>query len=239
LLPSPTPTSPAISKSLNGLPNPRFPQGVNLKVEAQRSRRRLYPVTILYSAYSLTVLSAALLSGRNIAVVLAFFLAGIGAWTYVEYLAHRYILHGRFPAGEGFLRRFLHARFDHLHYEHHERPWDGDHINGTISDTLPVVAFFALLSFLAPLHTAPVLVAGLLQAYIAEEWVHHSVHFYNFRGRYFRYIKRHHLYHHSPQGSEVGFGLTNGIWDVLRHTRIPAEARALLYGRPAPSRAAR
>ena len=227
-------TSAAISKSLNGLPNPRFPQGVDLKVEARRSRRRLYPVTILYTAYSLGVLGAALVSGRNAAVVLAFFLAGVAVWTYVEYLAHRYILHGRFPDGEGFLRRFLHKRFDHLHYEHHQRPWDGNHINGTISDTLPVVAPFALLSHLAPLHTLPLLVAGILQAYIAEEWVHHSVHFYSFRGRYFRYIKRHHLYHHSPRGSEVGFGLTNGIWDVLRNTRIPPEARALLYGGPAP-----
>lgn len=231
---SPTLASGAISKSLNGLPNPGSPQGVDLAVEARRSRRRLYPVTILYSAYSLSVLVAALVSGHNVAVVLGIFLLGVGVWTYVEYLAHRYILHGCFPDGEGFVRHFLHARFDHLHYEHHERPWDGNHINGTIRDTLPVVALFAALSFLAPLHTLPVLVAGILQSYIAEEWIHHSVHFYNFRGRYFRYIKRHHLYHHSPRGSEVGFGLTNGIWDVLRHTRIPAEARARLYGGRSP-----
>jgi hypothetical protein len=174
--------------------------------------------------------------GRHPALTVAFFLAGIAAWTYVEYLAHRYILHGRFPDGDGLLEHFLHKRFDHLHYEHHQRPWDGNHINGTIKDTLPVVALVALASFLAPLHTLPVLVAGILQAYIAEEWVHHSVHFYSFSGRYFRYIKRHHLYHHSPQGSEVGFGLTNGIWDVLRHTRIPPAARALLYGTPSPGR---
>jgi sterol desaturase/sphingolipid hydroxylase (fatty acid hydroxylase superfamily) len=222
-------TGSEISKSLNGLPNPRFPEGVDLKVEARRSRRRLYPVTILYSLYSLGVLTFALLSGRRLPVVLAFFLAGIGVWTYVEYLAHRYVLHGRFPDGRGLVQHFLHTRFDHLHYEHHQRPWDGNHINGTISDTLPLVAIVSLASFLAPVHTLPVLVAGILQSYIAEEWVHHSVHFYNFRGRYFTYIKRHHLYHHSPRGSEVGFGLTNGIWDVLRSTRIPAEARARLY----------
>jgi sterol desaturase/sphingolipid hydroxylase (fatty acid hydroxylase superfamily) len=151
----------------------------------------------------------------------------------MEYLIHRHILHGRFPDGDGLLQRFLHDRFDHLHYEHHQRPWDGNHINGTIADTLPAVALVALASHLAPLHTLPVLVAGILQAYIAEEWVHHSVHFYNFRGRYFSYIKRHHIYHHSPRGSEVGFGLTSGIWDMLRGTRIPATARQLLYRRRA------
>ena len=42
-------------------------------------------------------------------------------------------------------------------------------------------------------------VAGILQAYVVEEWVHHSVHFYQFENLYFRYIKRHHLYHHSPR----------------------------------------
>jgi hypothetical protein len=217
---------------LNGLPDPRFPQGVDLSVEARKSRRRLYPVTLLYSVYSLCVLALALTSphAHAVPVVLAFYALGIVGWTYLEYFAHRYVLHGRFPDGDGFLQRFLHRRFDHLHYEHHQRPWDGNHINGTIEDTLPVVAVFIALSFLAPLHTLPVLVAGLMQSYVVEEWVHHSVHFYSFRGRYFRYMKRHHFYHHSPRGAEVGFGLTNGIWDVLRRTRLPEEARAQLYG---------
>jgi sterol desaturase/sphingolipid hydroxylase (fatty acid hydroxylase superfamily) len=73
-------------------------------------------------------------------------------------------------------------------------------------------------------------IAGLIQCYILEEWVHHSVHFYNFRNRYFRYIRKHHLYHHSPRGGEVAYGLTNGVWDVLRNTRIPAHERKRLYG---------
>ena len=88
-------------------------------------------------------------------------------------------------------------------------------------------------SFLAPLDTAPVFMAGLLQSYILEEWVHHSVHFCRFRNPYFRYIKRHHLYHHSPKGSDAGFGLTNGFWDVVLQTRFPVEARRALYARRA------
>jgi sterol desaturase/sphingolipid hydroxylase (fatty acid hydroxylase superfamily) len=72
-------------------------------------------------------------------------------------------------------------------------------------------------------------VAGIAQSYVIEEWVHYSVHFEQYKSRYFRYIKKHHLYHHSPRGYEVGFGLTNGIWDVVFNTRLPEEARALLY----------
>jgi len=218
-----------ISKSKYGLPDPRFPQGVKLSTEALKARHRLYPVTVLYSCYSLAVVAAALIAGGRPLRVFGYYVAGAVAWTYVEYLAHRYILHGRFADGPGPVRRFLHRSFDHLHFEHHARPWDGNHINGTIGDTLPAVAAFAALSFLAPLPTLPVFVAGLIQLYILEEWVHHSVHFYSFRGRYFRYIRKHHLYHHSPRGAEVGFGLTNGFWDIVRHTRIPDAERRLLY----------
>jgi sterol desaturase/sphingolipid hydroxylase (fatty acid hydroxylase superfamily) len=88
-----------------------------------------------------------------------------------------------------------------------------------------------LLSYLAPFHTAPLFVAGIMQAYIAEEWIHHSVHFSQFKGRYFRYIERHHLYHHSPKGSKVGYGLTSSLWDVVWQTRIPETDRRALYSR--------
>jgi sterol desaturase/sphingolipid hydroxylase (fatty acid hydroxylase superfamily) len=56
------------------------------------------------------------------------------------------------------------------------------------------------------------------------------VHFYHFEGRYFRYIKRHHLYHHSPKGMGIAFGLTSGFWDVVYDTRISPEIRQSLYG---------
>jgi len=145
---------------------------------------------------------------------------------------HRHVLHGRFRDSERILPHLLHKYFDHLHLEHHARPWDGNHVNGTIRDTLPFASVLAGAGFLFPLHTVPALVAGILQSYVVEEWVHHSVHFCDFRGRYFRYIKRHHLYHHSPKGSEVGYGLTSGFWDVVWRTRIPSPERRALFARP-------
>lgn len=221
----------SMRKSLTGLPQMEFFPGLDLKREASKARRRLYPVSVLYSAYAAIVVALALRAGASVVSVLAWFLAGVAAWTYLEYLAHRYVLHGVFPDGPGRLRHWLHERFDHLHWTHHRNPWDGDHINGTIRDTLPFTLPAVALGFLAPVYTAPVLLGGLLVSYIAEEWVHQSVHFYNFKGRYFRYIKRHHLYHHSPRGAGVAFGLSNGIWDVLIGTRIPATAREILYPR--------
>lgn len=203
------------------------PNRIQRGVEARKARRRLYPVSVLYSLFAVTVMALALRSRP--ALALSSFAFGVFAWTALEYAVHRYILHGRFPDGPKLYGHLLHKYFDHLHWEHHQRPWDGDHINGTIRDTLPFVGPLALVGFLLPVDTLLAFLAGLLQAYIVEEWVHHSVHFCRFRGRYFQYIKRHHLYHHSPKGSEVAYGLTNGFWDVVYHTRIPTVVRRALY----------
>ncbi|HET7292703.1 MAG TPA: sterol desaturase family protein [Vicinamibacteria bacterium] len=204
------------------------PRSVDRGAEARKARRRLYPVSVVYSLYALTLLTVAL-GRRDRLAAIAFFLLGGAAWTALEYWVHRYILHGRFPDGPGALKHLLHVLFDHLHVEHHKRPWDGNHVNGTLKDTGPFVALLILASWAFPVATAPVFVAGLMQFYVLEEWVHHSVHFCNFKGHYFQYIKRHHLYHHSPRGSEVGYGLTSGFWDVVFGTRIAEGKRRALY----------
>jgi len=198
--------------------------------EARKARRRFYPSTALYTAYGALMLVLGLRSGRP-GTAIAYFAGGFVLWTLVEYLVHRFVLHGRFPEGDNVYRRFTHKYFDPLHWEHHARPWDGNHVNGTLKDTLHFAIVFAVVAAFFPLATGPMLVAGLMVAYVCEEWVHHSVHFYRFENRYFRYIRRHHLYHHSPKGMEVGFGLTNGFWDIVWDTRIPEEERALLYAK--------
>jgi len=201
--------------------------------EAARARGRLYPATALYTAYTFALIAWAVRPPHVLHSAL-FFAAGVGVWTLMEYFIHRYILHGRFPDGPGLVRHFFHKRFDHLHWEHHERPWDGNHINGRIMDTLPFSIVFVVVAAFFPIWSAPVLVAGILQSYVVEEWVHHSVHFYHFDNPYFRYIKRHHLYHHSPKGGEVGYGLTNGLWDIVFRTRISSEQRRRLYAADPP-----
>ncbi len=214
-----------------GGPQPVVPGRFVLADEARKARSRLFLSTLVYPAHFAVILGLALRSGHYFQSVL-FMVSGFFAWTLVEYLVHRYILHGRFPDGPG-LQHLLHLQFDHLHLAHHARPWDGNHVNGTLKDTLAPATVFMVLAFLAgPVHTWPLFVASLLLGYIVEEWVHHSVHFCAFKGRYFRYIKRHHLFHHSPRGSEVGYGLTSGLWDLIIGTRISEPDRSRLFGTP-------
>ena len=206
------------------------PFGVYKRQQARISRHRLYPITIFYTLYALVVLVIALRSSHPV-VAIAFYAAGIPIWTLVEYVFHRFVLHGRFAPGKGIIRKFLHERLDPLHWEHHARPFDGHHINGELRDLLPLFFVAAPVSFVAPIYTLPALLSGVVQSYVVEEWIHHSVHLYNFRSPYFRYIKRHHFYHHSPKGMEEGYGLTNGFWDIVFKTRYPAPVREALYHR--------
>lgn len=207
-----------------------IPFGVYKRQQARISRHRLYPVTIFYTVYMLIVLALALRSAHPW-IAIGFFAAGIPVWTLVEYLFHRYVLHGHFAAGKGLIRKFLHERLDPLHWEHHKRPFDGHHINGEIKDLLPLFFVAVPVSFIAPVYTLPMLLAGTVQSYVLEEWIHHSCHYYNFRNPYFRYIKRYHFYHHSPKGENEGFGLTNGFWDIIFNTRYPRPVRQKLYSR--------
>lgn len=216
-------------KAQMGIPDPGSPVGVVLKDEARKSRRRLYPVTVVYSSFAAVVLALGARSHPASALLLA--AAGLAFWTAVEYWVHRYILHGVFPIRDSAWSRFLNRAFDHLHWQHHLRPWDGNHINGTIFDTLWVVAPAFALSFLAPVHTVPSFLAGFILGYVIEEWCHHSIHFYLLDWSWFRGLKARHFYHHSRLGADILFGLSNGFWDDVIGTGMPAPSSS-----PAPAR---
>lgn len=196
--------------------------------QSRIARRKMYPLTVFYTTYSLLVALIALRS-RHPFLGLAFYSAGVPVWTLVEYAFHRHILHGRFPPGEGLIRRFMHERLDPLHWDHHERPFDGLHISGALKDLLPLFFVAAPLSFLFPVYTLPSLLAGVVQSYVGEEWMHYFFHFGKSRNPCFRYLKRYHLYHHSPRGIKQGYGISCGIWDFVFHTQYPPQVRSLLF----------
>ena len=215
-----------LKSEVGPFPERQSPRGVDLRLEDGKARVRLYPVTVLYTVYFAILLTWAFRSGHA-GLGLGFALLAVLAWPPLEYLVHRYILHGVFPRGGTLVARCLHHLFDASHADHHARPWDGMYINGHL-DTLFVAAVLCPLSFLAPHYTVPLFVAALFECFVVEEWTHHAIHFWNFKSPYFQYVRRRHLYHHSRQGVGLGYGITSGIWDVVSGTRIgPAERRML------------
>lgn len=204
--------------------------------QARISRKSLYNTTAFYTTYSMAVLYFTLRSKHPI-VGFVFYVTGLASYTLIEYLSHRWMFHYQFRDVPG-IEHYLHKIFDSIHNGHHANPLDGHHISGRLRDLLPLFVVAAPLSYIAPIYTLPIMLAGNVQGYIITEWIHHSMHFYKFRDPYFRYARRHHFYHHSPKGIGRGYGVTNGFWDIIFKSRYPDHVRWALHQRPKSKRLA-
>jgi hypothetical protein len=198
------------------------------------SRRKIYRTTAFYSSYFIILLVLAVRSHHFFRAI-AFVPLGIMAWMLTEYFSHRFVLHRHWKVSQRRYKRFwtrvANKYLDPTHFGHHEKPFDGEHMSGRVRDLLPLFFIFVPLSILLfPAFTASIVVAAAFQSYIAEEWIHHATHYYNFRDPYFRYMKKHHLYHHTSQGMTRGFGTSSGILDLIFMTRYPGNVRRRLYG---------
>jgi sterol desaturase/sphingolipid hydroxylase (fatty acid hydroxylase superfamily) len=123
---------------------------------------------------------------------------GVGLWTFIEYLVHRFLFH-RAP--------ILHD----LHEAHHAAP--DDLIGAPIWASLPI-ALVILVSSILLLGTAAGggLTAGLVAGYVWYISVHHLAHHGRLHGlRYLYRVRRRHAVHHS---CDIGnFGVSTGFWD--------------------------
>jgi hypothetical protein len=171
--------------------------GNDKRVRAAITRGRLYPLTIFYSVFAILMVIIGV-SSKHPWTTVAFFSAGCVIWTFIEYLFHRYVLHGRFPPAQGIMRRLLHERLDPFHWDPHPRPFDGRHISNELKNVLPLFFLAGPISAFFPVYTTPVLLAGVLQSYVAEAWLHYALQFSNCRLPLFLRLKKL-LYHPSPR----------------------------------------
>ena len=214
---------------------PKRPFRTYKREQERISRHKLYKTTAIYTTYSIVLMVLAFRSNHLLRAIAFFFLGGIPFWMFVEYFSHRYILHAHFKISKKWYKHHLsllaNKFLDPTHFGHHERPFDGNHMSGRVRDMLPLLIFSGPISILFfPSFTASMVIAGAFQGYIFEEWIHHATHFYNFRDPYFRYMKKHHFYHHTSQGMTRGFGTSSGILDAIFQTRYPDNVRQRLYG---------
>jgi sterol desaturase/sphingolipid hydroxylase (fatty acid hydroxylase superfamily) len=134
--------------------------------------------------------------------LLALALLGLVTWTLVEYVLHRFVLHGIQP-------------FQAWHAEHHRRPRA---LIGT--PTILSAALIAALVFL------PALTFGLLTGYLVYALVHHAAHHWRADTAWLRQIKRHHALHHSPVAAAARYGVTSALWDIVFRTTGTSSSHA-------------
>jgi sterol desaturase/sphingolipid hydroxylase (fatty acid hydroxylase superfamily) len=136
--------------------------------------------------------------------MLALAVAGLAAWSLVEYAMHRFVLHGLDP-------------FKTWHAKHHERP------SALISaPTALSAALIMLLVFIPALTACSVgsavsLTLGVTAGYLAYGLCHHATHHWRANGNWLKERKRWHAIHHRRAGREC-YGVTSTLWDRVFRT---------------------
>jgi sterol desaturase/sphingolipid hydroxylase (fatty acid hydroxylase superfamily) len=144
--------------------------------------------------------------------LLVTFAAGLGFWTFAEYILHRFVLH-HVP----FIRD--------MHEAHHD---DQKALIGTptwVSMVMIGVVVLVPLWLIADFPIASGATAGLMLGYLWYVTAHHIVHHWNAApGSYSYSLKRRHALHHYFD-DHGNFGVTSGMWDRVFGTEITVRRR--------------
>jgi sterol desaturase/sphingolipid hydroxylase (fatty acid hydroxylase superfamily) len=135
-------------------------------------------------------------------------LAGIAAWTLLEYLVHRFVFH-------------IHSMGRRLHQLHHDHPSDPDSERSSLSTPLLALPIGFLLIGAAGWQDGSAIFAGLLSGYLVFIIVHYAVHRWPIGPNSWLYsAKLRHLTHHHLEN--CNFGVTTIFWDIVFRTHARA-----------------
>ena len=125
---------------------------------------------------------------------------GAASWTVVEYVLHRFVLHGLAP-------------FKRWHEEHHQRPAALICAPTIVSASLIFVLVFLPDLALGGVWHACALTLGMLTGYLLYAITHHATHHWHAENAWLKRRKRWHALHHHGAGRRSGYGVTSAFWD--------------------------
>lgn len=163
----------------------------------------LFSLALLYWSISHTSLSV-------IATVLMF-LAGLIAFTWVEYNVHRYVFH--IAGSASWKKKFQYV----VHGVHHEFPKDKDRLAMPPLLSVTIATTLLLLFRLIMGDLAFSFMPGFLTGYAAYLSVHYMVHAYPPPHNFFKALWVNHAVHHYKDG-EMVFGVSSPLWDYIYGT---------------------
>jgi dihydroceramide fatty acyl 2-hydroxylase len=166
----------------------------------------------------------------------AFAVAGVGAWTLLEYLLHRFVFHVLVEALPD--RGWANVLGLAVHGIHHKAPMDGDRLvmapalGFIIAACLWVLLRFTLLAAMTAATFAAVFGGGVL-GYVAYDSLHYAAHH---GGPVWRrtpvlgWLSTYHLRHHAAHEASA-YGVSSPLWDAVFGT-LPAAAGGGRHGAP-------
>ena len=143
--------------------------------------------------------------------MLALFVIGAFAWTFIEYVFHRWVYHFGFAVTrEG-------------HQRHHDEPTAYIAMPWMITPLL----FLPIQFSMDRLHVAgsSSFLAGFFAGFIAYSFTHHSLHHYKMPFAWLRHLQSQHRIHHAIP--DANYGVTMRFWDRVfgtEFTKDPARA---------------
>ena len=139
-------------------------------------------------------------------------LAGLAAWTLLEYAIHYWL--GHLPKG-----RIL---ISSEHLKHHSDILYFTPLPVKVRGAVPVLVLAGLA--VGPFFGGAAALGFVLAVAIGwttYEWLHQSIHVHGPRGAYSRWAARHHLHHHFAHPGR-NHGVTTPFWDWVFRTWDPA-----------------
>ena len=137
---------------------------------------------------------------------------GLTSWTLMEYLLHRFVLHGLPP-------------FSTWHAEHHQRPVALICTPTLLSATLIATLVFGPTLAIFGVWLAAGVTLGILTGYLAYTVTHHATHHWRAANTWTRQRKRWHALHHGPNKYPGHYGVTSGFWDYVFGSANPTLRR--------------
>jgi cyclopropane-fatty-acyl-phospholipid synthase len=163
---------------------------------AYRADFALYGVAVVGLA-ALLIIRSPLGRGLGLTALCA---VGLAAWTLIEYLFHRFLLHGLPP-------------FREWHAKHHARPSARIASPSIFSASLLFVLVYLPGWLVAGVWTSCALTLGVTAGYLAYAITHHATHRWRASNGWLKRRKRWHAAHHHACGQDRCFGVTNTFWD--------------------------
>jgi sterol desaturase/sphingolipid hydroxylase (fatty acid hydroxylase superfamily) len=166
---------------------------------------------VLYTVAVVTMAALLLLDGprEKWLAIVGFAMAGLVGWSFIEYLLHRFVLHGLQP-------------FKRWHSEHHDRPTALICTPTLLSGALIFGLVFLPALVAGSVWTACALTLGVLTGYLAYAVTHHATHHWKVASPWLQRRKRWHAMHHHHVRQPGCFGVTSAVWDRVFGTGMSA-----------------
>ncbi len=191
-------------------------QGRLFQSEYMEMMTKTHPI-VIYSMYIPVIIFLLYYGnayyGLRIGKEMLLFIAGMFAWSLVEYILHRFVFH---IVSEKPRMKLLVYK---LHGVHHEYPRDRERLFMPPVPSLVVATFFFFMQYLVMGWNVLAFFPGFLFGYLLYGSMHYAIHAFTPPSFLKALWRNHHLHHYKyPQ---LGFGVSSVLWDIIFGTVPP------------------